>query len=58
MVDVKQVWMRFRKDCPDTGSFFTRKLRWHKSCECHRLAFGMRNLHMSDKSGGSCSPEA
>ena len=19
------------------------KLRWHKSCECHRLAFRMRN---------------
>ena len=28
--------------------FFTRKLRWHKSCECHRLAFAMRNLHMND----------
>ena len=26
--------------------FFARKLRRHKSYECHRLAFGMRNLHL------------
>ena len=46
MRPLRSIHDNYEKDCPDTGSFFTRKLRRHKSCECHRLAFGMRNLHL------------
>ena len=48
MRPLRSIQDNYEKNCPDTGSIFTRKLRWYKSCECHRLAFGMRNLHMSE----------
>ena len=49
MRPLRSIQDNYEKDCPDTGSFFARKLRRHKSYECHRLAFGMRNLHISDE---------